>query len=145
MITLCSRFLILLLKTFFKNSFQFTAVWGEDTVVSCIPPVLTYAWLPALSGSLPSETGLKTEEPRWRTTLLPKLSLCSLMPSRIMETVLHELQRSSLIALSGQGGHIKLMPSRLCVPFGAGSEVLQCSRSHMWSAQGHSSNWLVVR
>ena len=37
--------------------------------------------------------------------------------------VLHEVQRSSLIALSGQGGHINLKPSRLCVPSGAGSEV----------------------
>ena len=92
-------------------------------MISCVAPVLTYAWLPALSAAPPGETGLKTQE----LTDVPHCCQNSASAQRCQgeswRQVLHEVQRSSLIALSGQGGHINLMPTRLCVPSGAGSEV----------------------
>ena len=46
--------------------------------------------------------------------MLMKLSLCSWVQSRNTETVWGELEKNSFIAVSGKGGHSRLVPSNLC-------------------------------
>ena len=46
-----------------------------------------------------------------------KLSLCAPVLSQMLETrALGEVEKNSFIALSDEGGHSGLMPSKLCVP-----------------------------
>ena len=49
----------------------------------------------------------------WLVNSLLKASLCSMVPNRNMETVLHEVEKNSFIAFPGKGIHRWLMPSKL--------------------------------
>ena len=52
---------------------------------------------------------------------------------------LSEVEENSFARKQGHNG---LMPSRLCVPSAGGSEFC---RNRVWSASGHSCDWLVLR
>ena len=57
-----------------------------------------------------------------------------------MEKVLGEVEKNSF---ARKQDHNRLMPSRPCVPSAGGSE--EFCRNRVWSASGHSCDWLVLR
>ena len=48
--------------------------------------------------------------------LMPKTRPCALVPNRISDRVLGEVEKNSFIALPGKGGHSGLAPLKNCVP-----------------------------